>query len=151
MFFRYFVFFMMAMLCWLGMVSGVEVENTLDEYLIWASLQIVFHDNLVLGVLVAAGWGFFSALVAMTCTHDARYTHWLLHFPHFILSSLLTSSCLLSITAILPSLTSHGYGGQLVVYMISITEPPSTHGLIRWVCPCSLFVALKLYHLPRCP
>ena len=51
--------------------SEVEVENTLDVYLIWPSLQIVFHDSLVLGVLVAAGWGFFSALVAMTCTRDA--------------------------------------------------------------------------------
>lgn len=129
----------MAMLCWLGMVSGVEGENTLDVYLLWASLQIVFHDSLVLGVLVAAGWGFFSALVAMTCTHDARYTHWL------SLSSLYLVS---SIIAILPSLTSHGCGGQLVVYTISIMEPPSIHGLIRWVYPCSLSVALKSYHLP---
>ena len=43
------------------------------------SLQIVFHDVTVLGVVLAIGWGFFSALVAMTCTHDARYIHTYIH------------------------------------------------------------------------
>ena len=35
-------------------------------------IQILFHENLLLGILGALGWGFFSAMVAMTCTHDAR-------------------------------------------------------------------------------
>ena len=35
--------------------------------------QIHFHANLFLALFCALGWGFFSALVAMTCTHDARY------------------------------------------------------------------------------
>ena len=31
-----------------------------------------FHDNLFLGIPAAMVWGVCSALVAMTCTHDAR-------------------------------------------------------------------------------
>ena len=38
-------------------------------------IQILFHENLLLGILGALGWGFFSAMVAMTCTHDATHTH----------------------------------------------------------------------------
>jgi fatty acid desaturase len=53
MFFRYFVFLTVANLCWVGM--------------------LMFHDLLVLGIVMAFGWGLFGALVAMSCTHDASH------------------------------------------------------------------------------
>jgi fatty acid desaturase len=53
MFFRYFAFFATANFFWLGMM--------------------VFSDITILGVVMGAGWGLFSALVAMTCTHDASH------------------------------------------------------------------------------
>ena len=31
-----------------------------------------FHESWVIGILASLGWGVFSALVAMTCTHDSR-------------------------------------------------------------------------------
>ena len=31
------------------------------------------HESWILGITASFFWGFFSALVAMTCTHDSRY------------------------------------------------------------------------------
>ena len=109
-------------------------------------LQMMFHDIVVLGVVMAAGWGLFGALVAMTCTHDARYSPSLLpSLPFFSLflshSTYDTCACIIVLSlcaAILPSLTSRGSGEQLVVYMISFMEPLYAPGFIRWVTPCSL-------------
>ena len=47
--------------------------------------QMVFGETVLVGVVMGAGWGFFAGLVAMTCTHDARYT------PHTLTPSLTPS------------------------------------------------------------
>ena len=83
MFLRYFVFFVTANLFWLGLVRGDREREKEREregggggvciILTSCYVQIVFHDIIILGVVMAAGWGLFAALVAMTCTHDARY------------------------------------------------------------------------------
>eukprot|EP00731_Ephydatia_muelleri_P023135 Em0015g718a len=53
MFLRYIVFLSVAMSCWLG--------------------GIMFQTSLVAVIAFGLGWGFFSALVAMSCTHDASH------------------------------------------------------------------------------
>ncbi|XP_064391461.1 uncharacterized protein LOC135339316 [Halichondria panicea] len=53
MFMRYILIFLTANLCW---------ASTMFVYESWTLL-----------LLAAVGWGFFTALVAMTCTHDASH------------------------------------------------------------------------------
>ena len=90
--------------------------------------QMVFGEMVLVGVVMGAGWGFFAGLVAMTCTHDARYTS---SHPH-------TLPHTLTHTVTLRSPTSRGCGVQSAAFTTSTMEPLSLPGSIRWVNPCSL-------------
>ena len=76
MFLRYVVLFIIANLGWFGVVSHHEVvELEYGGELVYSSYsisQIWFHDNYFLAIPCAFMWGLFTALVNLTCTHDAR-------------------------------------------------------------------------------
>ena len=72
MFLRYIVLFIIANLGWFGVVSPY-IWNIMGISLIFSfHSQIWFHDNYFLAIPCAFMWGVFTALVNMTCTHDAR-------------------------------------------------------------------------------
>ena len=71
MFLRYVVLFILANLGWFGVVSVAAVNMGIRLLFLYHS-QIWFHDNYFLAIPSAFMWGVFTALVNMTCTHDAR-------------------------------------------------------------------------------
>ena len=73
MFLRYIVFFIIAKLGWFGSVLSLTMTVNMGIGLLFSfHSQIWFHDNYFLAIPCAFVWGLFTALVNMTCTHDAR-------------------------------------------------------------------------------
>ena len=77
MFLRYVVFFVIANIGWFGVVGLTTMTRCimaveLEYGNFWFHSQIWFHDNYFLAIPCAFMWGVFTALVNMTCMHDAR-------------------------------------------------------------------------------